>query len=210
ANVYRAPLISPERQENDAEHSLALSASVVYLAHEYYPEMDRAVLADYSFIHDFVETKVGDTPSLRLTKKDYQEKAQKEHLAMQEILDSGELPDYFAEKLVEYEEESTRESRFVRAVDKLLPSTLDVLMAKDGHGPQIINRLKEAFQIKNHKEFVKAHEDYLKNFRDHFGEEFPELVECLRKQQNILNSVIEYDEKGVHQITFEDLGINFS
>ncbi|MDR2063712.1 MAG: HD domain-containing protein [Candidatus Nomurabacteria bacterium] len=214
AGIYRAPLIKPDhqpaRQENDAEHSLALSASVIYLAHEYYPELDRGLLADYAFVHDLVEVKVGDTPSLRLTDKDREEKTQKEHLALQEIINSGELPKYFVEKLLEYEDEATRESRFVRAVDKLLPSNVDILMVKNGYGSQIIDRLKDVFKIQDHQEFAKAHKEYLENFENHFGEEFPELVECLRKQQSLLNSEIEYKETGAHQINFEDLSMNWS
>lgn len=126
ANVERQVVYAEGRAENDAEHSYNLGLLAVELAASYYPELDAGLVAQFSSVHDLVEVYAGDTPSHNLTEAERREKEEREHKAKERLL--LELPPNTADLLRRYEEQKEPEARFVRFIDKLLPSIIHGLV----------------------------------------------------------------------------------
>lgn len=118
--VRRAILVNHEqRQENDLEHTgqLALVALYVYDAAKL--PLNRERILEYALVHDLVEAYAGDTHFFDLKgREDKKEREEKAHLRLRD-----EFPELerLHELIVAYEEKSDEESKFVYALDKLLP-----------------------------------------------------------------------------------------
>lgn len=110
-----------ERNENDAEHCFQLAITAWYINHTGEFGLNDEKLIKYALAHDLVEVYAGDTyfHTTDATLKDT--KAQREHDALlriqDELADFGELTTYIAQ----YEEKADPESRFIYALDKILP-----------------------------------------------------------------------------------------
>jgi 5'-deoxynucleotidase YfbR-like HD superfamily hydrolase len=126
AGVSRQVVYAEDRPENDAEHSYHLGLSAVEIAANYYPELDAGLIAQFSYVHDLAEVYAGDTPSHNLTKEERVAKETNEKNAVERLL--TELPPHTAALLQRYEEQEEPEARFVRFVDKLLPSIIHSLV----------------------------------------------------------------------------------
>ena len=119
--VTRVVLVNgEERFENDAEHSYQLALIAWYLvAHnKHHLEVNKVVLL--ALTHDLVEAYAGDTytfaePEILARKKEREEEAIK--------LLKKNFPEFSSlHKVInEYEKRETPESKFVYALDKLLP-----------------------------------------------------------------------------------------
>lgn len=107
------------RYENDIEHSYLLAMMAWYLIDSLHLDLDKPHVLEYALAHDMVEVYAGDTyifdEEAKKTKHDREEKAR--HRIASEF---PEFPDLHA-TIAEYEKQSNNESRFVRALDKLLP-----------------------------------------------------------------------------------------
>lgn len=111
-----------KRNENDAEHSFQLALVAWYLISTETLRFDVSKCIKYALVHDLVEVYAGDTPSVhrgyekeRQTKKkreaDAFEKIKKEFAEFQEML----------EYINQYELKLDEESKFIYALDKVLP-----------------------------------------------------------------------------------------
>lgn len=106
--------------ENDAEHSYQMALFAWYLMERDSVPLDKNKVIQLSLIHDLVETYAGDTfiygPQDRLNSKKQREQEAATRIAR-------EFPDFpsLHTLIIEYEEMNTDESRYVHAVDKLLP-----------------------------------------------------------------------------------------
>lgn len=110
-----------DQKENDAEHSYQLAMLGWYISSGI-PELDSGLVIKYALVHDLVEAYAGDTdvfskdPEAHASKKDREEEAAKR--IKEEFPEFSEL-----HKLIEeYERKENAESRFVYALDKLLPA----------------------------------------------------------------------------------------
>ncbi len=126
ALIDRAVYLTPERMENDAEHSFHLGLTAMELAEIFYPKLDSGLVAKYSLVHDLIETITGDVPTYNLTKSELEEKRQTEHDALPQL--RQKLPEHTRKVLDEYEEQKIPEARFVRVVDKLLPAIIHTIL----------------------------------------------------------------------------------
>jgi putative hydrolase of HD superfamily len=168
AGVERIPRYHERHRENDAEHSLMVAVLSVELADELRPELDKGLLAQYANIHDFVEIAVGDTPTYHLSEQQLLDKHKLEQAALASLLDC--LPPYTARLLQEYEQQSSPESRFVRAVDKLTPLLVDIL----GPGKKV---LREDYGIMNAVQLTQNKRRLDESMTRRFGEDTPEIVD---------------------------------
>ena len=125
AKVERAPRYPSGDRENDVEHSFHLALLAVELAADYYPELDIGLVAQYSLIHDLPESYVGDTWTIGISDKDRAKKEKIEKEATEKLL--NELPPHIAQLLKRYEQQIEPEARFVRFVDKLTPSVINIM-----------------------------------------------------------------------------------
>ena len=124
-DVLRVPRKANGEHENNSEHSFMLSLLAPALAHEFYPDLDKGLIAQFANVHDLVEIVTGDVATFNVSSEELADKAAREHAAVQQLL--GELDPYTGSLLVRYEEQVEPEARFVRMVDKLLPLVVDIL-----------------------------------------------------------------------------------
>ncbi|MEI6887489.1 MAG: HD domain-containing protein, partial [bacterium] len=109
------------RNENDLEHSGQLALVAWYFIDSSKLKLNTEKVIKYALAHDLVETYAGDTYFYSKDKKIQESKVQREKNALVRI--KKEFPDFKEiEKIItKYEEKSDPESRFVYALDKIIP-----------------------------------------------------------------------------------------
>lgn len=130
AHVERMIKIGPaKRPENDVEHSFGLAVTAWFVAEHIAPDLDMEKVLKYALIHDLVEIYAGDTfshaPASHLTAKKQREQEALARLAR-------EWPDFpdLIEYVERYEQRTDEESKFVYAVDKILPPLMSATSDK--------------------------------------------------------------------------------
>jgi 5'-deoxynucleotidase YfbR-like HD superfamily hydrolase len=147
STVHRAPRYPDGHRETDVEHSFHLAISAVELARDFYPELDRGLVAQFSLMHDFPEVYAGDVWTFNATEEDLKNKQAEEAKAIERLM--TELPPHLAELLRRYEEQEEPEARFVRFVDKILPGIISIIAAdastfKDDHSIESDDHYKQS------------------------------------------------------------------
>lgn len=106
-----------ERKENDAEHQYQLALVAWYIIESEHLTLDKNLVIQYALVHDVVEAYAGDT--YFYGNRDGKE--EREHQARERLLQEfGEFESMHT-LLKKYEEQTDLESKFVYALDKLLP-----------------------------------------------------------------------------------------
>lgn len=116
-------------QENDTEHSYNLAMTAWYLA-QYYPDLDRDKLIRYALAHDLLEVHAGDT-YIYGSKEMIESKQEREHKALQTLERNWRDFDDMLKTIHAYEQKKDAESRFVYALDKIMPIML--IFINDGY-----------------------------------------------------------------------------
>ncbi len=115
------------RQENDAEHSFSLGLAAICIAPLVDPALDTALVAKYALIHDLPEIYAGDV-SVYAREEERADKARRESEARERLAKNfGDLFPGLISALDAYTSLGDRESRFVYALDKLLPHAMVLL-----------------------------------------------------------------------------------
>lgn len=146
SGVERAPRYLDGDRETDVEHSYHLALSATELAASYYPELDVGLVSQFSLVHDLPEIYAGDVWTFNISDEDLIKKIAAEKMASERLV--KELPPYTAQLLIRYEEQLEPEARFVRFVDKLLPSVINVIASeantfKEDHGISTLEELNQ-------------------------------------------------------------------
>lgn len=115
-----------DRFENDAEHSFQLAFIAWYLIEKEGLPLNKEKAFMYALSHDIAEVYAGDTSFYRTTAED-QKKAELEKEAVKKLEET--FPDFLAltSTLRAYEEKNDPESKFIYALDKILPM-LNILL----------------------------------------------------------------------------------
>lgn len=110
-----------ERWENDAEHSFALAVAAWYLIESLGLPYDKAKVLQYALVHDMPEAYAGDTWSFSKDASVHGNKKEREDGARARI--AKEFPDFpsLHAMMEKYEAQADEESRFVSALDKVMP-----------------------------------------------------------------------------------------
>ena len=111
------------RQENDAEHSFELALVAWYIVRRDRLRLNIHKILSYALVHDLVEVYAGDTFIFSKDVKAHATKHKREEKSRQKI--ARQFPE-FAElhkMILGYEKRSDKESRFIYALDKLVPIT---------------------------------------------------------------------------------------
>lgn len=167
AQVERVPRYSEVHRETDVEHSYMLALIASELAQTLYPgTLNTGLVSEYAIVHDMIEIKTGDVATFQIDAHDLLQKEQTEHAALESLL--AELPPRTRDTLYNYEQQADPESRFVRAVDKLLPIVVDIL----GAGRKVMN---EDYNVHSPAELGAAHDGLRDRMAKRFGE-FPQIV----------------------------------
>ncbi len=107
--------------ENDAEHSYQLTMLAWYVISVENLKLNKDLVIKYALIHDLVEVYAGDTFAYR-TDKEEKDKKSREAKSLRRIQDEFPRVDDMYELIKIYEKRADPESRFVYALDKLLPT----------------------------------------------------------------------------------------
>ncbi|MFI2744380.1 HD family hydrolase [Zhouia sp. PK063] len=117
----KTKLFYSDRHENDAEHSWHLAVMALILSEHANESIDILKVIKMVLIHDLVEIDAGDTFLYDLQKN--HTNTEEETKAAQRIF--GMLPEAQAQELLtlwlEFEEGSSNEAKFARAMDRLEP-----------------------------------------------------------------------------------------
>lgn len=107
------------RRENSAEHSWHLALGLLTLARELDLDIDLPRALTMALIHDVCEIDAGDTPAYGPARADQHEAERRcvERLAGYGLEFGAEL----RERWLEYEAQETRESRWVKVLDRVMP-----------------------------------------------------------------------------------------
>lgn len=120
AKIERVPLLADNgRLENDVDHSFGLAMTCWYLQPKIAPELDLLKILQHALSHDIVELHAGDTyvfDEAALADKDIRERQALAQLKN----DWSDFPELTAHA-EDYMDKVDEESKFVKAVDKILP-----------------------------------------------------------------------------------------
>jgi 5'-deoxynucleotidase YfbR-like HD superfamily hydrolase len=116
-----------KRRENDAEHSFSLGIAALCLAPLMNDQLDVSLVCAYALVHDLEEIYAGDTPiysdpTMRAAKAE-REKAARIELNRRF---GGRFP-WLTRYIEDYAALSDNESKFVYALDKILPHATVIL-----------------------------------------------------------------------------------
>jgi putative hydrolase of HD superfamily len=120
-NVKRSMWVLNEKQfENDSEHGYQLAVTALYIIEENKLQLDTYKAMALATVHDILEVHAGDTPVFGDT-KDIETQKEREAKAVVELKRQWPKLKLLHELIDEYESRTTHESKFVYALDKLLP-----------------------------------------------------------------------------------------
>lgn len=108
-----------EKWENDAEHSYQMALLAWYLINTNNYDLDLEKVILLCLAHDLVEAYAGD--SFFYDDKARETKKEREAQALKKIRKEYNSFTQLHQIIVEYEKGSSKEAKFVRAVDKLIP-----------------------------------------------------------------------------------------
>ncbi len=170
----RTRCVHPDgRAENVAEHSLMLAKVAPELARRLCPDLDIHLVAHFATLHDDVEAYVGDTPTDIVN--GYHNETSKEELeanALEQLSKEYAAMKAYVDLIKQYEAQTVREARFVRAVDKLM-----VLLI---HAPNEGKVLQEHY---TYDSFLKSEAELLKRDGFKYGEF--DVIKKLRQELGI-------------------------
>lgn len=112
-----------ERKENDAEHSYGLAMFAWYIVSSKKLSLDLDKVIRYALAHDLVEVYAGDVFFFKSFQDEKVRKIKKEKEAEACVRITKEFPEFkeLHNTMIAYERREDVESRFVYALDKILP-----------------------------------------------------------------------------------------
>ena len=110
-----------DRNENDAEHSFQLALFAWYCIETQHFNLDSKKVICYALVHDLVEVYAGDTAFHSTDKSLKDSKAQRESDAFEKINAQFLVFPKLSGMIKAYESKLDNESKFVYALDKIIP-----------------------------------------------------------------------------------------
>ncbi|SMC98980.1 HD domain-containing protein [Kibdelosporangium aridum] len=152
--------------ESDTDHTVMLGLVACSFAARHLPHLDLGLIAQLALVHDVVEVYAGDTPTLRITTEQQTSKQEREHVALERIrAEFSRLP-WLSTVIDLYENRSTPEARYVKAMDKLLPKITHI-----ANGGRTLR--DQGFTM---RELIGRYERQLRELQD-YAADFPPLLE---------------------------------
>lgn len=160
------------RNENDTEHSFQLALLAWYIVSSKALDYNIDLVIKYSLVHDLVEIYAGDTyfeadKSIQDTKQEREQKAIK-----QIEMEFPEFPELVS-LIINYEEQNDKETKFVCALDKVVP-VLNIYLDKGRSWKRDKVTLE---MIQNKDEKIRVNADVM-----NLWQEFMKLVESEKDQ----------------------------
>lgn len=115
------------RQENDAEHSFSLALVAMCIAPLIDEKLDLGLISQYALVHDLVEIYAGDT-SVYADQRLKDTKHRRERAAYDKLRGKfGDAYPWLLKTLDDYASRVNSESKFVYALDKIMPHAMVIL-----------------------------------------------------------------------------------
>ncbi|MDP2666109.1 MAG: HD domain-containing protein [Candidatus Diapherotrites archaeon] len=177
--VKRAIYVKGEDQlENDCEHQYQLTLVAWYLVQSHHLDLDLDKVIRYALVHDLVEVYAGDIDTFA---KDKSMKKENERLAAIRL--QSEFPEFgdLHATIAAYESKLDKESRFVHALDKILPTINNFLddgrtWKKRGITFEMVKESKRG-KINQHPLVEELFEDLAQRISQKERELFPLVVD---------------------------------
>lgn len=164
-----------ERWENDAEHSYQLALVGWYIVSANNLDLNIDKVVKYAITHDLVEIYAGDTYIFSTDTSLKNSKVEREEEALERIKrEFSEFPE-MSDLIEKYEKKEDKESRFIYALDKVLP-VMNIYL--DGGRTWREEKVKLSMLLEN-KTAKIALSDAVKPYWD-------ELVEILQNKEKEL------------------------
>jgi putative hydrolases of HD superfamily len=134
----KAYVSNRSRRENSAEHSWHLALGLLMLARELEIDIDLPKALTMAIIHDLCEIDAGDTPAYGPERADQHEAERRciNRLAGYGLAFGNELRELW----LEYEAQETRESRWVKVLDRVMPFLVNIACEGRNWQEQSISR----------------------------------------------------------------------
>lgn len=178
ALVDRVTMLSDgETYESDTDHTVMLAVCACALVDAFYKDkLDIGKVAQFAIVHDLVEAYAGDTNSINITKENREEKEVREAESFKRIENElGSVYPWIHKTIEEYERLDSKEAQFIKTLDKVMP--------------KISHALNKGIALKKlgvSKEDTEIHfSNQLKEYKEKYGKEFPELINLLEEVMNI-------------------------
>jgi putative hydrolase of HD superfamily len=110
-----------ERWENDVEHCYQLAMLAWYIVDAFKLDLDVSLVMKYGMIHDFVEVYAGDTYIYDPDPTMHESKQQREADAAKQLREEFAEFVEFNDLIDQYERKEDKESKFIYALDKIIP-----------------------------------------------------------------------------------------
>ena len=117
---------TPNRRENDAEHSWSTAVLATALAARIDPSLDPGLVCQLAVAHDLMEVYAGDT-SIFAAESEHSTKRQREQAGVHQVRSRFSSFPWLAEMAQAVLDLESPEARFVTAVDKLIALHYDHL-----------------------------------------------------------------------------------
>lgn len=168
------------RHESDTDHTVMVSVCAGALAQKLYPELNMGLVMQFASVHDLVEAYCGDVDSFGLSQTSRKQKEENERNALLKVKSEFHtLFPWISDTIEKYESLDTKEARFVKTVDKLMPKITHIL---NKGACFICKNLSEEHMWENYLNQTKSYEEK-------YGKEFPELLalnsELIRETKRI-------------------------
>lgn len=169
AGIERAPRYPNGTHESDTDHTFHLALSAPELAKTLAPDLDPGLVSLFANVHDLPEYYSKDVWTFDITAEDLAKKKATEKLATERLL--REAPPYTASLLERYEQQIEPEARFVRFIDKLLPSIIDAMAGE-------ASTFKKDFNVNSIEELLAKRVVHIARLKEMFPEfsDFDDLV----------------------------------
>jgi putative hydrolases of HD superfamily len=134
----RAYVSDCSRRENSAEHSWHLSVGLLALACELSPPIDMHKALVMALIHDICEIDAGDTPAYGPARP---EQPESERLCVERLAGCGiSFGPRLKDLWLDYEAQQSPESRWVKALDRLMPFIVNLATQGRNWKEQCVSR----------------------------------------------------------------------
>ncbi len=161
-----------ETPESDTDHTVMLSVCACALAERLYKDtLDIGLVAQFAVVHDLVEAHVGDTDSFGISQEGRDAKEARENQARTLIKNKFDaVYPWIGTMIEQYDSLDTKEARFVKTVDKVMPKITHILNS----GAYFKKRgMTEDEMWRNYTTVVVTAEEK-------YGAEFKELTDLMR------------------------------
>ena len=113
--------------ETTACHSVSLTWLACSLAREWYPELDRGLIAECTIVHDAVEVYAPDTPVVTAGEEGRRTQALLETMSLARIGEELRILSWLPRMITRYEAQDTAEARFARLADRIAGAAVLVI-----------------------------------------------------------------------------------